>query len=255
MIVNKWSDVTVSIFMTILEIKANAIDEDDYVLNLVSYIYEIEIEELLELDYDVIINYFNSINYLNFENKLSSNKMVIIDDNEFHNINLNTLTFGEFIDLENLIKEGIETNLSTILTILFRLEESPANPLFLNKLEPYGDWIFHRAKLFDNVQLILVYGAFQAYIAFRSNLFKVFEGLFIIDDREDGDGNYEEETLQERNARLKNEVIESKIEKWGWDSMVVRLAGGDVTKVNEVMGLSVIQAFNHLSIKKELNIN
>jgi hypothetical protein len=70
----------------------------------------------------------------------------------------------------------------------------------------------------------------------------------VSEEGEDGD--------VELDSRTKREVMqeERRQKRWGWYSCLHRLAGGDLTKFEEIAEMNLITCLNHLSYLKENNI-
>jgi len=254
---NSWSDVSVSRFQELYELE-EITDDDDKNDLLLSILCDTSIDEIQALDY---VDYQTILDKLTFINKLPNR----IPKDYIHTngiklyklINLSTISLGEFIDLENLITSNHIQNLRTILSIFYRqLIKSEQPLLYPDKYEEYGDWIFHRESLFDDVRIIDVYGVIQEYLDFRKELYERYEGLF------DGDGtdNNEDEPIIENESiiskaeRIKEEKKQKSLKKWNFDLILYRLSKQNPLKIDETAKMPVIQAFNVLSMCKELNL-
>jgi len=47
---------------------------------------------------------------------------------------------------------------------------------------------------------------------------------------------------------------EKRLEKWGWNSLILKLADNDILKVEQVSKLPLIQCFNILAMRVELGL-
>ena len=252
--ITKWSEICVEQYQEIINLES----DDNYSVELISVLMDISVDDLEDLTMDDFEELLSKVNFINKQPTSIYKNTITVDGIELYKLNLDGLLIGEFVDLENLIMD-IGTNLPTILSILYRMEVSKQTKLHKQELEPYGDWIFHRGPLFSEVPITDVYGVITEYLKYRSTLFEAYSGLFDDGDGEEEDDEYKDfvdvnETGIQKRERLKTEATESSIKKWGWDSMVHRLAGGDTLKIEGVFNISIIQGLNTLAIQKELNI-
>lgn len=255
---NNWNDVTVAQFVELYSLQQDDFKtEDEYNIHLLSILTDTSIEELEELSID---EYEELLGNILFIKQLPIKQPQIVITTEAGKLYLkdqfNTLTIGEFIDLENLFTQSYIKNLPTILAILYRQKDIKNSLLFLDTYEPYGDWIFHRAPLFYDLSINQVYGVCNQYLEFRTDLFEKYSGLFdeSSNDEENGEEFDENESVIARAERRKEEAKQKTIKKWGWDIFLLRLAKNDPIKLEEATGMPLIQALNILSMKKELGL-
>ena len=87
---------------------------------------------------------------------------VIVEDRKIK-INLNKITFGDFVDMEVYIANGIHKNLDKVMEILFDIEYS--DDLFIND----------------------IWDGLMVYFNFRNSIFNRYKKLFNADDEPDED--------------------------------------------------------------------
>tara|TARA_R110000772_G_scaffold77311_5_gene166618 strand:+ start:120 stop:824 length:705 start_codon:yes stop_codon:yes gene_type:complete len=125
-------------------------------------------------------------------------------------IDLDTLTFGQFIDLDTLISGGAGENLSKIISILYSSTQSKVNKW------PVAD----------------VWGALQQVAELRSNIYKEYDEFFeLSDDVQDEDG-------PAPNIQLM------------WWEAIMALTGDDFLKIHQVVERPYKEALNYLTWKK-----
>lgn len=128
-------------------------------------------------------------------------------------MNLNTITFGDFIDMDVWINEGLEKNIKPIINKLYGVEVK------------------------DDTTIDEVLGGVFYYIKWRNNIYYQYKNLFGIG------GDY----LQ---VEVDEEQVKSNIRK-SWLNVIMVLAKEDVLRMNEVAELPLLQAFNWLAWHKE----
>lgn len=255
-----WSEITISQYTEICDLKY--IDVDDYNLNLLSVLIDVSVKEVENYTIKEFESLLLKTRFIQTPPTKKAKQSIKIDDEiTFHRIVFESITVGEFIDIEYLLKD-VSKNYTTLQTILYRQKTLENSKLFIDEYEDYGNWIYHRAPLFEEIKVIDVYSTLIEYLAFRDMIFKTYEGLF--NDPEEAEAieegveyevfDNEEETLREKKERLAEEREEESIKKWGWDSMILKLGSGDPLKLEEATSLPLILALNSLSIKQDLNI-
>lgn len=253
-----WNQITVSQFKEIHSIKRDDFKSlEEYQIQLFSIISDTPPEYFEELEYEEFINMQEKFLFVS---KLPSNpprQKIMTPAGELYLYdNFKTHTIGEFIDLEHFVTSNIEENTSVILAILYRQKIASTNPLlYLDKFESYGDWIYLRESLFDDVKLTDVYGIIPKFLSFREQFYADYSGLFddtVVSDEEFIDPN---ESIIARAERVKEEKKDQLSKKWGWDLLLYRLAKMDNKSLQEVTNMPLVQAFNMLSMKKEMQIS
>jgi hypothetical protein len=143
-------------------------------------------------------------------------ELLINKEEEFNGekyIDLNTITLGDFIDLEIYISDGFEKHIEDMV---FKL---------------YG------TQVREDNYITEVMGGIYHYLKWRNNLYKSYENLFNLNN----EGYREEE---------KPNLSIDEIKK-GWYRIIVNLCNENILKMNMVTGLPLIQAFNWLAFHKD----
>jgi hypothetical protein len=244
-----WNDVTVEQFITL----KNIIEKPDDLY----YIRYIEILSILtdtmpddkiwkDIKIIEITNLIDSLTWLRTEPTTKYKE--IINNNKI--INLFNLSFGEWLDIENLFGENLFNNLPKICGLLYRkikIDEWD-NEIF----QPYDNVDYNKTiEFYENLPITDIYGIISYYTNFRKMFTSTYENLLEpkIDLLDDIETDYE---LDEEDIKLEKE--EKLNEKWGWERVINKLSNGDITKTTEILNLPVIFVMNHLSMLKELNL-
>lgn len=238
-----------------LEAKKLDSESENYSIELLSILLDISIDEVEELDFEIFEKLIEKTNNLDVQSKIPKAKLHILDEDLYLIDNLYSITLGEFIDLENLFSQDYITNLQSILAILYRKKIIHNSPWILDEQEPYGNWIFHRAPLFNEVLIGDVYGIIPKYISFRDELYSKYEGLFEPNEPD----NEEEEIIDTDNlARMemaKEDEKQKNIKKWGWDAFVFKLAGHNTLQLENTYKIPLLMAFNLAAMTKDLGMS
>jgi len=251
---NNWLSINVAQFIELFSLNLKEFEsQDDYYIQILSILSNQSVESIEDLDYDVFKQHISNLNFIyRLPTKQPSIKLNI-QDTDLYLMDLNQLTIGEFIDLEHFITDGYTKNLSIILAILYRQKTIYNSSFKLDEFEEYGNWIYHRAPLFDEVCVNDVYGVINNYLTFRANIFETYKGLFDNEDPEELDID-ESESFKSKLEKTKANDDAKATRKWGWEILLYKLAKEDPLKMTEAAGMSLIQAFNILAMTKETKV-
>ena len=257
-----WNNITVNQFIELSSTPSSEFENElDFQQFQLSVLTNKGIDEIGDLPYSEFVKqYAEATKLLSTAPPINRYKSKIkLSGIDFNLMDFNSLSVGEAIDMENYITGGFIENLKIILAIVYRRLIPSSEPLlYPSEFEPYGNYIFVRSNLFGDVPIVDVWGVIHNYLERRLIIFEKYEGLFNsnedIEDEEEKNKLIEELSSQEKKAYLDDKKTEEVISKWGWDIFILRLSNYDLTKVDTILNLNFIQALNHLSMKKELNI-
>ncbi len=251
---SNWLSINVAQFIELFSLNLKEFDsQDDYYIQILSILSNQSIDDIEDLDYDDFKQHIANLNFIyRLPTKQPSIKLKI-EDTDLYLMDLTQLTIGEFIDLEHFITDGYTKNLNVILSILYRRKTIHSSPFILDEFESYGNWIYHRASLFDDICVNDVYGVINNYMTFRANIFDTYQGLFDNEDPQELDID-DSESFKSKLEKTKANNDGKAIRKWGWDALLLKLAKNDPSRLNEVTGMPLIQALNVLSMVRELGI-
>lgn len=227
-------------------ISISQIDSNSSIKSLmlyVSVVNNIPIEDLYELDIDSLVERYNNSP---FDLDSSARKQAIeIFGNTLYKVECNSITLGEFIDMEYYISEDWLSNISEIVAILYRIAEK--EPLKKLKYEEYSEInIDERAKLiFDGVNINDIYGSIIEYVEWRSNIFNSYTFW------DDGLDDIDPDELEGEEKEIYDEEIERMelSRKNMWEDILSMVSDGDVTKYNDILGTNIFLVFNTVARK------
>jgi hypothetical protein len=251
---NNWNEVSVSQFKELYTLKVDEFDSiDDYNLYCMSILMDISVHDLEKQSYADYKKCIDKLTYFIKPPSIKPKDILILHDEKLYLYDLTLLTMGELIDLEYFIGNSVINNISNISSILYRRKFLSESVFIEDEFEKYGNWVFKRAKLFEDVSINDIYGVVQYYIQYRNNLLKTYEILFESNDPDDLELNEDDDykTKAEKMQELQKEKI---VRKWGWNALLFKLAKNDPTKLNEASEIPVIQALNTLMMIRQLKI-
>lgn len=166
---------------------------------------------------------------------------------------LDTLTLGEFIDMEHFIVEET-ANVSKIAALLWR--KTRLDDWGTMQWEPYEYDLNSRAEEILRAPVSHIWPAINQYKKWRETFFSNYAELFAPPDQpsdepeEDGepdaDGNFS------RTQAKQAEILAGRYQKWSWESLIWSLANEDITRIPAIFNLPVLLVFNMLSMRHSL---
>ena len=161
-------------------------------------------------------------------------------------IDFKKITWGMFIDLEYYYSKDYIENITTICGILYKQQQLDnwGNVV----IEPYEYDPKARGNQFINLPITSIYGVATDYLDYRNSLINgAYKELF-----KNLDESEEELTPQEKRERLKEIEEEKRADKWAYETVTLNLAGGDVTKMDDILNMGLIYVLNMMSMKNDL---
>jgi hypothetical protein len=247
---NSWDEVYLDQFVELIKINDKELSFYDKQIEIISVLLDIMPDDDIwdDIDTSELNDVMRSIKWTsteptnNFSESIGNYKCIDID----------SLTFGEFIDIDFLFADDSIGNLNKICSIFYRkYKYDEWNNLVY---EPYGKYDLDLRKLeFDELPITSVYGIIKKYKEYKLNIERVYETIFepnISDD--DLDDDYIEEVYDsEEKVKIEAEEL---MRHWGWENVLYKLADGDITKYDSITNLSLIFVLNQLSFIKDMKL-
>lgn len=133
------------------------------------------------------------------------------EDSSLNLIDFNKITFGQWIDLDVYLSEGLPKHLNKIVNILFSLDES------------------------DDVDFNEVIAGLTKYTNYRKFIYNEYKNLF----------GKDEESEEDETPRLNVHPAKT------WQNVLTIIADDDLTKFDKILDTPVITVFNFMAHKKE----
>ena len=164
---------------------------------------------------------------------------------EWHFINLDEMSIGEWIDLDYYI-QNIQDNITTLASFLWRKKKGEG-------LEKYNYKPDSRKKIFEELKPSELLGNIERAVKWRNNILKNYSSIFEEQGWDQIEG--EEQLPVEEVVKIKEEIArEKKLAKFSWLRICWDLCDKDITKMDKVFKTPFILVFNILAMKKSLKI-
>jgi hypothetical protein len=204
-------------------------------LLLISIATGLDIEEIKDANWESIYDASNSLaDYFLTQSEKFYNDF-IFNGQKYRFIDLDNLTFGEFIDIDEFLSRPLTKRQSELnhLMALFYREVGDDNKLVKYDASKVGD----RALLFKMLPVKYLKGSMSFFFAFREHITKKYPLLFSSDGIQD---NLETEKTFEG--------------FWGWYATLIYLSNENILQVQEVAQRHLLEIFNYLTYMKDLNM-
>lgn len=232
-----WNDVTVEQYIEVKN-SVNGTPNFESQLELLGVLADVPTEDLEDLELDEFSALLSEVSFVQSEpNKRYNNK---IDDLTFKPFN--KLKVEEFLDLEYYVTKDYIEHLPIICAILYK--RTIVNVWGVLEYEPHEYDLEDRVHQFKDLSINSVYGVVSSYLEWRENFLNTYSNLF--------EEPITEEDLEEVEPEDRKELeAEMRLSKWAWEKTIYVLANEDITKMEKVLGMNIIFAFNMLSMKKD----
>lgn len=117
--INSWNDVTLDKWVKLINKKNETKSEE--AINTISVLSDIPKKLVKELGINDIANILHRIAKMQESSSSRLKRIIKVNDIEYgFHPNLEDITLGEYADIETYLKNGIETNLPKLMSVLYR---------------------------------------------------------------------------------------------------------------------------------------
>ena len=142
-LINSWSDVTLSTWLQLIDFETGTkTEEAEATLAALSDIPKQLVKELALSDVAVIMS---KIGELQAKQDTELKRIITINEVEYgFHPDLDSITLGEYADIEQFIKNGIDSNLPELMSVLYRPIKLKKNDIYI--IDSYDGDIRLRAE-------------------------------------------------------------------------------------------------------------
>lgn len=247
-----WEEVTVDEFLQLKSVEENDFHSLlSFKMDQLFILTEIDIDHPMweDVDSDQLQEIFDKLKWMNSQPTRNFVNEIELAGKKYTFKGLNTLTFGEFIDLEYYFDINYLLKLPNICAILYR--QTRLNEWGHTIIEPRTYNEAERANEFYDVKISQVYGIIQEYLTFKKKFLEAFENMF---EEKDLDAEADLPTPQtaEEFEALRQEKVTT---KWSWERIIFHFGRTHNLTFDQVTELSLIFVFNQLSMMKDLKLD
>lgn len=233
---NNWDDITLENYQNIYNLSDIDLTNYDDIIIYIHNLLNIDTDTLKSISENDLMGLIkNELNWINEEIQIKEKTEIELDNETYtYNKNFNQLTLGEIISFEVLIEKTNKSYLQSmgyVLGLLLRKKNKNGviDKFDDEKIIPYKDK-FLQLSITDCLHII------KSFFEWRKNILSQYENLF-------KSNNNDEETSISDEPILPN--------NFKWLALVDKLAGGDITKFDNIFSQNYISCLNLLSYWKE----
>tara|TARA_R100000315_G_C5229152_1_gene140094 strand:+ start:660 stop:1259 length:600 start_codon:yes stop_codon:yes gene_type:complete len=142
-LINSWEDVTLEKWLKLIDFKEDSKTKEAE--ETIAALSNIPKQLVRELDLKDVAVLMDKLSGLQKKNNSSLKKIIEIDGIEYgFHPDLDSITLGEYADIETFIKEGLENNMPEIMAILYRPIKEKKNDIYI--IDAYDGNITMRAE-------------------------------------------------------------------------------------------------------------
>jgi hypothetical protein len=142
-LINSWSDVTLSTWLQLIDFETGTKTEE--ATETIAALSDIPKKLIKELSLSDVAVIMSKVGELQQEQDTELKKIIEINDVEYgFHPDLDSITLGEYADIEQFIKNGIDKQLPELMSVLYRPIKLKKNDIYI--IEPYDGDIRLRAE-------------------------------------------------------------------------------------------------------------
>ena len=169
-LINSWSDVTLELWLKLIDFETGTKTEE--ATETIAALSDIPKKLIKELSLSDVAVIMSKVGELQAKQDTKLKRIIEINGVEYgFHPDLNSISLGEYADIEQFIKNGIDSSLPELMAVLYRPIKLKKNDIYI--IEPYDGDIRLRAeemKLMSAEQV-------QSALFFFYNLGKVFSEI------------------------------------------------------------------------------
>ena len=142
-LINSWSDVTLETWLKLIDFETGTKTEN--ATETIAALSDIPKKLVKELSLSDVVAIMNKIGELQVNRDTELKRIITINEVEYgFHPDLNSITLGEYADIEQFIKNGVDTNLPELMSVLYRPIKLKKNDIYI--IDAYDGDIRMRAE-------------------------------------------------------------------------------------------------------------
>lgn len=176
-LIEKWSDVTLEKWLKLIQLKNK--NKSKEALDTITLLSDIPKQLVNQLELKDIAVIMNQIAKLQQEKNSSLKRIIEIDGKEYgFHPDLDSITLGEYADIETFVKDDIEKHLPEVMAVLYRpIKEKGENGVYT--IEAYDGNIRIRTEIMKKMSSEQVQSALVFFWNFGKELSKTLPSFLM----------------------------------------------------------------------------
>jgi hypothetical protein len=234
-LINKWEDVTIETYSKLMTFTNGT--KSSEALATLTELSNIPKELLNQLELKHIVLMLEKLSQLQSQEDTTLKNIIEINGVEYGFMpDLDSISLGQYADIETFIKNGIDKNLPELMAVLYSPIKLKKNDIYI--IEPYDGDIRLRAEEMKQMSATQVHSALVFFYHFGSVLLTIMQLSLI-------------EVLQGMKTQLQVNPLQT---SGGWFGVMHRLTGSDISKLDAITRLPLLECLTWLSYETDLNV-
>ena len=197
-VISKWSEVTLENWLRLIELETGS--KTNEALETITALSDIPKQLVKELGIQDVAVITNRIAELQQDQDSKLKRIIEVEGKEYgFHPDLNSITLGEYADIETFIKNGIENSLPELMAVLYRPIVEKKNDIYI--IEAYDGNISIRAEEMKKMSAEQVQSALVFFWSLGNELSKILP-LYLMERLNKMGSNLEAKVLQKSGVGL-----------------------------------------------------
>ena len=234
-LIDKWEDVTIETYSKLMTFTNGT--KSSEALETITELSNIPKELLNQLELKHIVLMLEKLSYLQSQEDTTLKNIIEIDGVRYgFHPDFDEMTLGEYADIESFIKSGAEKHLPEIMAVLYRPIKEEIDGVYT--IEAYDGNIKIRTEIMRKMSATQVHSALFFFVSFQQSIIKNYGIIF------DTTASGNEDAI----------ASESFADKWSWFGVMYRLTNADISKLDAITRLPLLECLTWLSYETDLNV-
>ena len=180
-LINSWTDVTLESWLKLIDFAEGTKTEE--ATNTIAELSNIPKRLIKELQLSDVAFIMNKVGELQAKQDTKLKRLIEINGVEYgFHPDLDSITLGEYADIEQLIKNGIDNSLAELMAVLYRPIKEKKNDIYI--IDAYDGDIRMRAEEMKQMSAEQVQSALLFFYNFVKELLAILESYSILKQKE-----------------------------------------------------------------------
>ena len=180
-LINSWTDVTLESWLKLIDFAEGTKTEE--ATNTIAELSNIPNQLVKELQLSDVAFIMNKVGELQAKQDTTLKRLIEINGVEYgFHPDLDSITLGEYADIEQLIKNGIDNSLAELMAVLYRPIKEKKNDIYI--IDAYDGDIRMRAEEMKQMSAEQVQSALLFFYNFVKELLAILESYSILKQKE-----------------------------------------------------------------------
>ena len=180
-LINSWEDVTLESYIKLIDFEKGTKTEN--ATETIAELTDIPKTLIKELALSDVVGIMSKISQLQADSDTKLKRLIKINDVEYgFHPDLDKISLGEYADIEQFIKNGIESNLPELMSVLYRPVKEKKNDIYI--IDAYDGDITMRTEEMKKMSAVQVQSALVFFYHFVKVLSEILQSFLMEKQKE-----------------------------------------------------------------------